>query len=223
MEHLSVEDALKTIHFRVVIFGSARIKSDDDHYQRVYRVAKRLGELGIDVVTGGGPGLMEAANKGHQDGRKSDVTKSLGINITLPFEQHPNKHLDITEEKEKFSSRLDEFMRLSDVLLVADGGIGTLLELFYTWQLLQVGKISFRPIILLGEQWSGLIQWMMKEQLSRELLSKNDFRFINIAENEHEALALIESEYRKFLLEHPEYEEELASGVQKNKSKTTKK
>lgn len=209
MPNTDIAQILNEVHYRVAIFGSARLKPENPNYKEVYNIAKELGSLGIDVVTGGGPGLMEAANKGHQDGRKNDSCHSVGINITLPFEQHPNKHLDIVEEKDKFSSRLDQFMHLSNVLLVADGGIGTLLELAYCWQLMQVGKATYKPIILLGEQWSGLIKWMMEEQLSRGLISHDDFRFIYIVKDEAEALALIESDYRKFLLEHPEYEKEV--------------
>jgi len=135
--------------FRVALFGSARIKPEDFVYQEVVELAKRITKDGFDIVTGGGPGAMEAASYGHQLATKSDdLGKTIGINIQLPFEQHPNKYLDFTETASTFSSRLDTFMLLSHVFVVTPGGIGTLLELFYTWQLMQVGHICKTPIIL---------------------------------------------------------------------------
>ena len=135
--------------FRIALFGSARIKPEDFIYQEVAELAKRITKSGYDIVTGGGPGAQEAASYGHQIAvHGDDVGKSIGINIELPFEQHPNKYLDFTETASTFSSRLDTFMLLSHVFIVTPGGVGTLLELFYTWQLMQVGHICRTPIIL---------------------------------------------------------------------------
>jgi uncharacterized protein (TIGR00725 family) len=133
-------------HYRVAIFGSARIKEGDQKYNDVFNIAKGLAEGGMDVVTGGGPGIMQAANAGHKSASKG--THSIGLNIKLPFEQDDNKFLDIKKDFDRFSNRLDAFMSLSDAVVVATGGIGTILELFYTWQLVQVQHLCETPIIL---------------------------------------------------------------------------
>ena len=163
-------------HYRVVIFGSARIKEGDPIYQDVFAISKGLAEYGYDVVTGGGPGLMLAANSGHKSANSG--THSLDLNIRLPFEQIANPYLDIKEEFDRFSGRLDSFVSLSDVVVVCPGGIGTLLELFYTWQLVQVEHLCETPIILFGEMWSGLLGWLQNEVLSRELFSHQDMNHI---------------------------------------------
>jgi len=144
-------------HYRVTIFGSARISEGDEQYQDVYSIARGLAAEGFDIVTGGGPGLMQAANAGSQS--VTNGGKSIGLNIKLPSEQHPNLFLDIKEEFDRFSTRLDTFMALSDAVVVAPGGVGTMLEFFYTWQLVQVQQICETPIILYGEIWTGLLQW----------------------------------------------------------------
>ena len=169
------------------IFGSARIKANTNEYAQVYELAKKLAKNKTDVVTGGGPGLMEAANAGSKDG--GSKTKSFGLHIDLPFETTPNDHLDITYHHKKFSSRLDEFMRISHAVIVTPGGIGTILELLYTWQLIQVGHISERPVILLGEMWNGLIDWMESEPLKKHLIEKSDFKNIQIVQNVDEKWA----------------------------------
>lgn len=188
--------------FRVCIFGSARIKPDDDLYSVTERLAYYLGLQGIDVLTGGGPGLMEAANKGVQRGKKEaqSKSKSFGLPIEGGFEARTNEHLDIKHFHRRFSSRLDEFMRLSSAFVLTPGGIGTLLELFFSWQLLQVGHISERPIILLGKTfWSPLLDWMKDRQVGRGLISPGDFRVVSIVETPEEAMAIIKKELQKFI------------------------
>jgi uncharacterized protein (TIGR00730 family) len=163
-------------HYRVAIFGSARIEEGDRDYLDVFTIAKGLAEAGFDIVTGGGPGLMQAANAGsrsiHSDSR------SIGLNIRLPREQEPNAFLDIKEEFSLFSSRLDTFMALSDAVVVAPGGIGTMLELFYAWQLVQVERICETPIILYGAIWTDLLRWLETEVMARQLFSKGDMHMI---------------------------------------------
>jgi uncharacterized protein (TIGR00730 family) len=159
--------------YRVSIFGSARIKPDTDEYKQVYALAKKLSQQGVDIVTGGGPGLMEAANVGAKEG--SNQSRSYGLHIELPFETDANSHLDVKYHHRRFSSRLDEFMRISHAVVVTPGGIGTLLELFYTWQLMQVGHIAPRPFLLLGGMWEGLLEWMEKYPLDSKLIDKKDF------------------------------------------------
>jgi len=163
-------------HYRVAIFGSARIQQGDQEYKDVFAMARGFGKLGFDVVTGGGPGIMLAGNAGHKSGMSN--SHSIGLNIKLPFEQQENKYLDIKREFDRFSERLDTFMSLSDVIVVATGGVGTLLELFYSWQLIQVKHMCETPIILFGEMWGGLLQWLTRDVLARNLFNKEDMRNI---------------------------------------------
>ena len=186
-----------TEFYRVSIFGSARIKPDTKEYKGVYTLAKELAENGADIVTGGGPGLMEAANAGVKEG-SSSKSKSFGIRIDLPFEATPNEHLDIKFYHKRFSSRLDEFMRISHAVVVTPGGIGTLLELLYTWQLIQVNHISARPIILVGDMWNGFFDWIKSEPLKAQLLDKSDLDNIIIVKNVREVTKLLKPEIKAF-------------------------
>jgi uncharacterized protein (TIGR00730 family) len=192
--------ALEQGAFRVVIFGSARIRPQDAIYQQVYHVARALAERGIDIVTGGGPGLMDAANSAVLDlvGRES---RSYGLTIDIPSLQEPaNKHLEIKSSHRRFSSRLDEFMRLSNAVVVAPGGIGTLLELIYVWQLLQVGLTNDRPVILFGRaMWNGLITWMREVLLPNGYISTGDFRWITLVDSAQEVIELITVAHERFM------------------------
>src|SRR3989338_2242057 len=160
--------------FRVSIFGSARIKAQSAQYKEVYELAYQLSTRGIDIVTGGGPGLMDAANKGAKDGGQH--SRSIGLPIILPFESDANAHLDVKREHRRFSSRLDEFMRISHAVVVTPGGIGTILELMYTWQLLQVKHMESKPLVLLGhDMWEGFLRWLREQPLRRNLIDSSDF------------------------------------------------
>ncbi|MFQ5715401.1 MAG: LOG family protein [Candidatus Scalinduaceae bacterium] len=163
-------------HYRIAIFGSARIKEGGKEYNDVYLIARGLAESRFDIVTGGGPGIMQAANAGHKSAHTD--THSMGLTIKLPFEQEANKYLDIKKEFDRFSNRLDTFMSLSDAVVVATGGIGTLLELFYSWQLSQVQHICETPIVLYGDMWAGLIEWLRTEVLARSLFDSKDMHNI---------------------------------------------
>ncbi len=187
--------------FRVAIFGSARIKPEDFLYQEVSELAKRITKSGYDIITGGGPGAMEAASYGHQLAvHGDDVGKSIGINIQLPFEQHPNKYLDFTETASTFSSRLDTFMLLSHVFVITPGGIGTLLELFYTWQLMQVGHICRTPIILWGEQYKPLMSYINDELVKRGFVNAHEAELavqVDTLEKAVELIHMAHSAYEK--------------------------
>ena len=188
-------------HYRVAIFGSARIKEGDQEYQDVFTIASGLAELGLDVVTGGGPGIMQAANAGHKS--TSEETHSIGLNIKLPREQESNKFLDIKKDFDRFSNRLDAFMSLSDAVIVATGGIGTILELFYTWQLVQVQHLCETPIILFGEMWGPLLEWMENDVQKRGLFDPKDMHnlfHINTAEKVIEFISKVHEDRRK--MEH---------------------
>ena len=178
-------------HFRVAIFGSARIKKDDPAYREIYKFAQLIAAENIDIVTGGGPGIMQAASKGHRDGRKTNTIQSIGLNINIPQEQKPNSHLDIKKEFDRFSKRLDTFMVLSDTVVVAPGGVGTLLEFAYTWQLVQVKHICNIPIIFLGDMWAEFLKWIEMYPLNQGFLANKDLDRLFIAKNSLEAFRII--------------------------------
>ncbi|MEM3074868.1 MAG: LOG family protein [Candidatus Pacearchaeota archaeon] len=192
---------LKPKHFHVTIFGSARIKRGDPRYRLIYELAQRIGEKGIDIVTGGGPGIMEAASLGHEAGRKKSGldSHSIGLGIKLPHEQKYNKGVNISRTFNRFSSRLDSFMLLSNVVVVAPGGVGTMLELFYTWQLMQVKHTCHIPIILLGDMWGGLLKWLKKEPLKKRFFEKEDLKLLFYAKNGNEAIKIIDAAYKQFM------------------------
>lgn len=189
---------INSSHFRVAIFGSARTKKNDPRYKLVYSLAKSVAQNNMDIVTGGGPGIMDAASRGHHAGRKNNNIESIGLTIWLPREQHDGFHLDIKKEFKKFSGRLDKFMELSNVVVVAPGGIGTLLELLYTWQLVQVKHICHIPIILLGKMWEPLIAWIKKDMVRKGLVSKDDLSPIFIAKNNMQAIKIIKQAKEEF-------------------------
>lgn len=201
----SVKKEIKKKHFRVTMFGSARIKEDDKIYKQVYELAKEIAKNDFDLITGGGPGLMKAANSGHQKGKKSDDVHSIGIMIRLPFEVRPNKYLDIKQQYDRFSDRLDEFMILSDVIVVLPGGIGTCLELFYTWQLTQVKHICSMPIILVGDMWTKLLRWVKEEILDNNRMSPEDMQNMYCVKNKKEAMEIIIKAHEVFEKEGENY------------------
>jgi uncharacterized protein (TIGR00730 family) len=191
MANTKKSDELIQKHFRVAIFGSARITSNDQAYTQIYELAKLIAAENIDIVTGGGPGIMDAANKGHQDGKKTAECYSIGLNICLPEEQKPNLHLDIKREFHRFSERLDTFMMLSNAVVVAPGGVGTLLEFAYTWQLLQVKHKADIPIILLGDMWIEFIKWVKDHPLKSQFLDTEDLHSLFLASDINEAFHII--------------------------------
>jgi uncharacterized protein (TIGR00730 family) len=179
-------------NFRVCLFGSARIQSQDPLYQTVFQLSRELAARGMDIVTGGGPGLMEAANAGVR-AAQHERSRSYGLTLDLPsLVEPPNAHLDIKRSHRLFSSRLDEFVRLSHAVVVAPGGIGTLLELVYVWQLLQIEMVEPRPVILLGaEFWRGLLLWMNTEQAAGGFVSPRDMQLAQIVDSVDEVVAVI--------------------------------
>jgi uncharacterized protein (TIGR00725 family) len=181
--------------FFVCIFGSARIKKDDPEYDLIYQLSSLIAEEGMNVVTGGGPSLMEAASKGHKEGRKDRSVQTVGLTINLPKKEEANPHLDIKKEFEKFSSRLDNFMVLSNVVVVAPGGVGTLLEFLYTWQLVP-----------------EFLDWVEKWPLKKQLISPEDMFPLFLAEDIQGAMKVIRTaheEYKMgkedFCLSHDKY------------------
>lgn len=201
-KHRSFSQELNHADFRVTIFGSARIGVKDKTYKRVFELAKAIGKHGFDLVTGGGPGLMEAANAGHSAGDPLNISDNIGLAIELPREQKNNNHLELIKHFSKFSQRLDNFMALSSAVIVMPGGVGTCLEFFYTWQLIQVRHINPIPIILVGEMWHKLIDWIKKYPLKQRLISNSEMHYIYIAKNNQEAMKIILRTHREFLKDH---------------------
>lgn len=159
----------KPLRYRVTIFGSARAQPGTFAYDEVKRVAGVLAEMGCDIVTGGGPGLMQAANEGAAAVGAPERDRSVGIRVDLPFEQQVNPFVEQAFEHRTFFTRLHHFVLASDAFVVAPGGVGTLLELTLIWQLLQVRHLHGTPLILVGEMWEGLFDWARTNLLNSEL------------------------------------------------------
>lgn len=192
-------------HFRIAIFGSARSDENDPIYKNVFNLAEKIGEKGYDVITGGGPGLMKAANAGHQKGKKDGNSNSVGLIIKLPWETKANKYLDIKEHFKRFSERLDQFMILSNIVVVMPGGIGTCLEFFYSWQLTQVKHLCSMPIILVGDMWEKLMEWAKENMLKPGHISVGDLSNIHVAKDNKEAMKIIKKAHEIFKKEGDSY------------------
>jgi len=186
------------LHFyRVAVFGSARIQKGDPEYAAVRLLASRLTELGCDIVTGGGPGLMEAANEGAASTRGRRKTRSFGLTIAIPYEK-ANPYLDSVTAHRTFFSRLHHFVRMSQAFVIFPGGIGTALELMMVWQLLQVGFMTERPVVLVGEMWTGLLDWMRREMVTRQLVNEPDLDLVYPVASTEDAVAIIERHKGRF-------------------------
>lgn len=201
----NLEEELKKKHFRVTIFGSARSKKGEKEYETAYKLAYKCGEQGYDVVTGGGPGSMEAANEGHKAGDKNSEADSVGLVIELPWENKPNEFLDKEQRFKKFSERLDTFVVLSNVAVVTYGGLGTCLELFYMWQLTQVKHICSIPIILIGEMWEELIDWVQRNIIETERADKKDMHNILVVKSIDQAMEIINKVHKVYREEGDSY------------------
>jgi uncharacterized protein (TIGR00730 family) len=198
IDKLMLQKETSSNDFRVSIFGSAREKKTNKEYQQVFQLARMLAEKDIDVVTGGGPGLMQAANEGHKVGSKKTHAHSIGLGIKLPGEQKFNDSVEFKEKFQKFSGRLDKFMLLSNAVVVSPGGVGTLLELMYTWQLVQVEHICHIPIILLGDMWHGLKDWIKNNPMKKRYLEKKDIDMLYVVKTPREAIEIIDQAYSKW-------------------------
>lgn len=145
--------------YRATIFGSARVPKNHWVYKAVRDLAAELTRLDCDIVTGGGPGLMQAANEGAQIAKPKKKSGSMGIRVELPFEQEVNAFVTDAFEHGTFFTRLHHFVLVSDVFIVVPGGIGTVLETMMVWQLLQVRKLHNTPLILVGKMYAELVDW----------------------------------------------------------------
>jgi uncharacterized protein (TIGR00730 family) len=180
-------------NYRVTIFGSARIKPGTPAYDGVKKLAVELTKMGCDIISGGGPGLMQAANEGALSTGPEARKRSVGIRVELPFEQEINPFVGQAYEHRTFFSRLHHFMIISDAFVVVPGGIGTLLELSLAWQLLQVRKLYNTPLILVGKMWAGLVEWGRRSMLRKdnELASEIDFTIPHCVNTIDECVALL--------------------------------
>lgn len=185
-------------HFRVSIFGSSRIQRGDPIYAEVKKLSYELAKMGVDIVTGGGPGLMEAANSGAVEGQTDSRARSFGLPIHLPTEEQANPFVDQIFRHRTFFSRLHHFVRLSSAFIVMPGGIGTALESFMVWQLLQVKHIKKHPLILVGDMWGGLISWMNETMAAHGLVSPPDMEIARVVSTGDEAVPIIREAYEQF-------------------------
>ena len=186
--------------YRVTIFGSARAKPGTFVYEEVKRVAKVLAEMGCDIITGGGPGLMQAANEGAAAANDPERSKSVGIRVELPFEQEVNPFVHEAFEHKTFFTRLHHFVLASDAFVVTPGGIGTVLELMMIWQLLQVRHVHNTPLIVVGKMWSELVAWADTHMTSPrlELASPEDMSIPQCVDTADEAIAVLRDHHRKW-------------------------
>src|SRR5690349_1394610 len=180
-------------NYRVTIFGSARLQPGTVAYEGVKELAADLTKMGCDIMSGGGPGLMQAANEGAMSVDASGPSRSVGIRVDLPFEQELNPFVGQAYQHRTFFSRLHHFMIMSDAFVVVPGGIGTLLELSLAWQLLQVSKLYNTPLILVGKMWAELVEWGRRSMLQKgnELASEIDFTIPHCVNTMEECIALI--------------------------------
>lgn len=189
-------------YFRVAIFGSSRIQPEDEGYEQARELARRLSHIGCDIVTGGGPGLMTAANEGARRGAYRYKTRSFGLTILLPMEEQPNPFLDEVAEHKTFFSRLHQFIRLSHGYVVVDGGIGTTLEALMVLQLLQVGHLENRPLVFVGPMWVGLRDWIERDVIGPGLASPGDLDHAHFVDTVDEAVAILRAARDRFLARH---------------------
>lgn len=184
----------------VSIFGSARTKPDNKYYQLAEKIAFKISKAGYGVITGGGPGIMEAGNKGAHIGGGT----SVGLNIELPFEQHFNPYIDHDKNLnfDYFFVRKVMFVKYSQGFVVMPGGFGTLDEMFEAITLIQTKKIARFPIILVGSSyWSGLIDWIKIVLVEQEqTVSPEDMHLIKIVDNEDEVVEVLDTFYKKYTL-----------------------
>lgn len=180
-------------NYRVTIFGSARLQPGTVAYEGVKHLAAELTRMGCDIMSGGGPGLMQAANEGALSVDPEALHRSVGIRVNLPFEQEVNPFVGQAYEHRTFFSRLHHFMIISDAFVVVPGGIGTLLELSLAWQLLQVRKLYNTPLVLVGKMWADLVAWGRRTMLKEgsELASEIDFVIPHCVDTIDETIILL--------------------------------
>jgi uncharacterized protein (TIGR00730 family) len=177
----------------VSIFGSSRMQPGSHYYEKAVELGRKLSDAGFDIITGGGPGIMEGANRGAFQGKG----KSIGLNIEIPREQHPNTYQDITMTFRYFFIRKLMFVKYAIAFIIFPGGFGTLDELFEALTLSQTKKIGVFPIILFGKDyWKGLIDWFKSTLIPHNTVSPEDIGLLSLVDDADEACHILR-EYRK--------------------------
>ena len=181
-------DALAAVGPAVTIFGSARVPETDPVYDLARTIARKLAQSGFAIITGGGPGVMEAANRGCREGGGL----SVGCNIELPHEQGLNKYVDLGVEFRYFFARKTMFVKYADAFVILPGGIGTLDELFESLTLIQTGKVRDFPVVLVGSAyWKGLLDWMRDVQLPAGAISEADLHLLQLTDDADEVVRIV--------------------------------
>jgi uncharacterized protein (TIGR00730 family) len=187
-------DALAHLPPSVAIFGSARLRPDTPAYDAAVETARLLARAGFGIITGGGPGIMEAANKGAQEGE----TCSVGCNIELPFEQKSNQYLDISLDFKYFFVRKTMFIKYSSAFIIFPGGFGTLDELFEALTLIQTKKVSHFPLILYDSKfWSGMLDWIRDTLLALGTINEDDFKLLYVSDDPKEICRIVTEAYQE--------------------------
>jgi hypothetical protein len=186
-------EALSNIGPGVTIFGSARLQPGSPYYNKCLKVAETLAKDGFAVISGGGPGIMEAANKGAQNANGT----SVGLNIELPMEQTPNMFQDVRVEFRYFFVRKLMFVKYAVAYVIFPGGFGTMDELFEALTLIQTKKIRSFPVVLVGkEYWAGMFDWLRKTMLPAGNISAEDLNLMHIVDEPEEVCAIINKRYK---------------------------
>ena len=181
-------DALAGLGPAITVFGSARVAPGSPTYELARTIGRRLAEEGYAVITGGGPGVMEAANRGCQEGGGL----SVGCNVELPLEQALNAYVDLGVEFRYFFARKTMFVKYADGFVILPGGFGTMDELFEALTLIQTGKIEHFPVVLVGrDYWAGLLDWMGATLLGEGAISEADLRFLRLTDDPDEVCRII--------------------------------
>jgi hypothetical protein len=206
-EFVTATERLRAIHPAVTIFGSARVNPGEPSYLLAEDIARRLSDAGFAVISGGGPGIMEAANKGAFAG----TSPSVGLNIQLPHEQHANHFQDVSHTFQDFFARKVMFVKLSSAFVMLPGGFGTLDELFEVLTLVQTGKVRRMPLVLVGtDYWQGLVGWIRERLAADGMVGPEDVDLLRMIDDPQEVVEAIFRHYhsRGFELSPSEKEAE---------------
>ena len=191
-EFVEATDRLAAIKPAVTIFGSARVKEGTPYYELTERIARLLSDSGFSVISGGGPGIMEAANKGAFHGK----SPSVGLNIQLPHEQQSNPYQDISQTFRHFFARKYMFVRFASAYVVMPGGFGTLDELMEALTLIQTGKARKIPLILVGTDfWKGMIDWFKEKLVTEKMVEPEDIQLIQLIDEPKQVVEAIFKHY----------------------------
>jgi hypothetical protein len=192
-EFVDAIETLSKLKHSVTIFGSARVRPDDPYYKKTEYLARKLAENGFSVITGGGPGIMEAANKG----AAAAGGQSVGMNIRLPYEQKPNPYANTIIEYKYFFIRKVMFVKYAVAYVILPGGFGTMDELFEALTLIQTKRIKGFPVIMMGsEYWQGLLEWLKTTMLQNDKIEPADLEIIQVIDNPDEIVKHI----KKFVI-----------------------